>query len=191
MKLVSVIVSDFQSVRNSNSFNIGDITCLVGKNESGKTAILQALYRLNPVVSTQGKFDVTEDYPRADVENYLQDVEAGRKTPAIVIEAHFMLMPHEIAEIENEFGKDVLEGKELVLKKGYDNKVNYSLSVDEKKALEIIIKNAKLSAPLSEEFRKSTTLEALNIQIAQITDANSIEQFKNLKTQVQSIIQAK
>ena len=25
-----------------------DITCLVGKNESGKTAFVQALYRLNP-----------------------------------------------------------------------------------------------------------------------------------------------
>jgi len=25
------------------------MTCLVGKNESGKSAILQALYKLNPV----------------------------------------------------------------------------------------------------------------------------------------------
>lgn len=75
MKLKLVSIHDFKSVRSSNDFEIGDITCLVGKNEAGKTALLQALYRLNPVVAADGSFDVTEDYPRADVEDYRQLVE--------------------------------------------------------------------------------------------------------------------
>ena len=33
------------------------VTCLVGKNESGKTAILQALEKLNPVDVDDGKFE--------------------------------------------------------------------------------------------------------------------------------------
>ena len=70
MKLSTVEVSEFQSVRYSNRFYIGDITCLVGKNESEKTAILQALYRLNPIIPQHGNFDVTDDYPRANVEDY-------------------------------------------------------------------------------------------------------------------------
>jgi AAA15 family ATPase/GTPase len=70
MKLTKVRVKDFKSIRDSNSFEIGNVTCLVGKNEAGKTAILEALYRLNPIIPEHAKFDVTEDYPRADVEEY-------------------------------------------------------------------------------------------------------------------------
>ena len=56
MKLTNVEISAYQSVRHSNPFDIGDITCLVGKNEAGKTAILQALYRLNPIIPQDGGF---------------------------------------------------------------------------------------------------------------------------------------
>jgi hypothetical protein len=42
----------------------------VGKNEAGETAILQALYRLNPTIPADRQFDVTYDYPKAEVENY-------------------------------------------------------------------------------------------------------------------------
>jgi predicted ATP-dependent endonuclease of OLD family len=52
MKLSKVKITDYHSVRNSNEFEIADITCLVGKNEAGKTALLQALYRLNPVIDS-------------------------------------------------------------------------------------------------------------------------------------------
>lgn len=38
MKLKSVRVTDFRSIRDTGDFQIGDITCLVGKNEAGKTA---------------------------------------------------------------------------------------------------------------------------------------------------------
>ena len=49
MKLVTFEIRDFKSVRYSTPVEVGDVTCLVGKNESGKTSILQALYKLNPV----------------------------------------------------------------------------------------------------------------------------------------------
>jgi predicted ATP-dependent endonuclease of OLD family len=70
MKLRKVQVTEFKSVWDSNVFEIDRIACLVGKNESGKTAILQALYRLNPIVDNDCNFDVTDDYPRTEVENY-------------------------------------------------------------------------------------------------------------------------
>ena len=63
MKLTKVRVSDFQSVRDSTEFDIGDVTCLVGKNEAGKTALLQAMYRLRPIVDTDDGYSVTDDYP--------------------------------------------------------------------------------------------------------------------------------
>ena len=43
---------------------IGPTTCLVGKNESGKTAFLQALEGLRPVHSSDSRYKKLEDYPR-------------------------------------------------------------------------------------------------------------------------------
>ena len=57
MKLVSAHVTNYRSVLDSGEFSLGGTTCLVGKNESGKTTILQALERLNPNDTTKKKFD--------------------------------------------------------------------------------------------------------------------------------------
>lgn len=53
MKLKKVHITEYRSIWDSNEFDIDDITCLVGKNEAGKTAILQALYKLNPIDSSK------------------------------------------------------------------------------------------------------------------------------------------
>ena len=56
MRLAKVRITEFQSIQDSTEFEIGDVACLVGKNEAGKTALLKALYRLNPVVESDGNF---------------------------------------------------------------------------------------------------------------------------------------
>ena len=43
MKLTKVLITEFQSVLDSTEFNVGDVTCLVGKNEAGKTALLKGV----------------------------------------------------------------------------------------------------------------------------------------------------
>ena len=69
MKLKSVQVTNFRSVEDSNEFSVGDITCLVGKNEAGKTAILRALHGINPQ-DESFKYDKTVDYPRRFLTRY-------------------------------------------------------------------------------------------------------------------------
>lgn len=65
MRLTTVHVEHFKSVRDSGEFKIDEkITCLVGKNESGKTALLQAIAKLNPLRPDDGKFDFDLEYPR-------------------------------------------------------------------------------------------------------------------------------
>ena len=49
MLLKSVQIGHFKHVLDSSLVEIQpDITCLVGKNESGKTAFIEALRRLKP-----------------------------------------------------------------------------------------------------------------------------------------------
>lgn len=64
MKLSKVHVTEFQSLQDSNEFEVGDVTCLVGKNEAGKTALLQALYRLN---EDQRLFPARQENPEAAI----------------------------------------------------------------------------------------------------------------------------
>ena len=61
MQLKKIRIQNFQSVIDSNEFEIGDVTCLVGKNEAGKTAMLKALYRLNPLNPKDSKYDAIHD----------------------------------------------------------------------------------------------------------------------------------
>ena len=57
------------SVLDSTWFTLGQLTCLVGKNESGKTAVLEALEKLNSVrVERQALHDT--EYPRMNLSEY-------------------------------------------------------------------------------------------------------------------------
>ncbi len=52
MHLVRSHVTKFKSVTDSTPFNIDSaVTALVGKNESGKTAVLEAMYRARPIAA--------------------------------------------------------------------------------------------------------------------------------------------
>ena len=180
MKLQSVRVQEFQSIQDSNEFDIGDITCLVGKNEAGKTAILQALYRLNPIIETEGNFDVTDDYPRAYVEDYQQDIETQKRKPANAITAIFHLDSEEITEIESEFGSGILEVPEFTYYKSYENKRSYILKVNEGIGVSSLIDKAELPTRLSTSLLKATSLGELRKLIQSKTSTENTDHIKRL-----------
>ena len=161
MKLKTVECSEYKSIRMSNPFEVGDVTCLVGKNESGKTVLLEALYRLNPIVPEDGRFDVTNDYPRVDVTDYEQAIQAKQQQPATVVEATFVLEDGELDAIEGSFGKGVLREPLLVLWKGYDNELRYSLNLDEHEAVKTLLAKAQVPSEVAEEASTRATLAEL------------------------------
>jgi len=64
MKLTKARVQNYRSIRDTGEFNIEELkTILVGPNEAGKSAILQALQQINPPEGVSG-FDSLRDYPR-------------------------------------------------------------------------------------------------------------------------------
>ncbi len=164
MKLTKVNITDFQSVQDSTEFKIGDVTCLVGKNESGKTAVLQALYRLNPIIEADGTFDATDDYPRREVVTYKKAVKSGRREPAEVVRATYALESDDTKAITEIFGPACLidENPVISLHKGYSNEITYSnLNVDEDAALRHLVKSAGLPQPLTDQVFEHGTAEEM------------------------------
>jgi energy-coupling factor transporter ATP-binding protein EcfA2 len=65
MLLKKVRIQRFRNFVEPQEIEIeGDVTALVGKNESGKTTVLQALHRLKPANLPESKFDFVTEYPR-------------------------------------------------------------------------------------------------------------------------------
>lgn len=64
MKLNHFRVKNFRSINDSGVIEIDRITSLVGRNESGKTNLLLALYNLNPADKTLQSFTFEKDFPR-------------------------------------------------------------------------------------------------------------------------------
>lgn len=108
----------YRSAEDSEGFEIEpDVTCLVGKNESGKTNILQGLYRVNPVEASAA-FDEVVDFP-AWLTRQRRDYSAGQRIP--VVEATFAYEDHELEQIEKDLGKGALTSPDFTVTVGYRN----------------------------------------------------------------------
>ena len=74
MRLQKARVQGYRSVIDTGYFDVENgKTILVGPNEAGKTAVLQALQKLNPPAGVE-LFNPLRDYPRA---KYDEDIEKG------------------------------------------------------------------------------------------------------------------
>jgi predicted ATPase len=90
MKLTSCRVQNYRSITDSGWVDIDDIAVIVGKNESGKTSFLKALWKFNPFDETD--YNIDREWPRG---------RRKEKSPdKIVVETKFEFSPDEIAQIE-------------------------------------------------------------------------------------------
>ena len=175
MKLTKVRITEFQSVQDSTEFGVGDVTCLVGKNEAGKTALLKALYRLNPIIETEGGFDATDDYPRSSVSDYEEQVKAGRREQATVIQATYELEPEDVSAIKSMYGSTCFDGNAPVvtLRKGYGNQLEVSnLEINCKEALTHLLKAADLTQQVTSELSQ---LDSVDDMVKVLSEAEQTE----------------
>ena len=157
MKLKTVECCEYKSIRNSNCFDIGEVTCLVGKNEAGKTALLQAIYRLNPIIPKDGHFDVTDDYPRSDVADYEQAVNLKKRSHATVIRAVFSLTDDDCVAVKDAFG-DIFKTPDITLSKGYGNTLDFEMSLDESVAVKTLVLKAQIPTEIAKVASECPTL---------------------------------
>jgi predicted ATPase len=174
VRLVKARIQNYRSIEDSGEIDFeNDVTCMVGKNESGKTAVLQALHLLNPLNPIKGKktYDEVMDYPSRHSSAYKRS--KAKDGPAGVLTATFRLDDDEFAEVERELGVGVLKRRELVVKKGYAAGATYDLPSDE--AVAVAHKIASLDLPSGDEVeaRKSKTFADLLVFMNDLVEPNS------------------
>ncbi|HEX4908548.1 MAG TPA: AAA family ATPase, partial [Actinomycetes bacterium] len=113
--LKTAVVRKFRSIENSGTVRFEpDVTCLVGKNESGKTAFLEALHQANPFAGTGRGFDELRDYPRR-----LRGRDRAQIAGTSPISATFELDDADLEAVARQVGPDALGDKELTVERAY------------------------------------------------------------------------
>lgn len=157
MKLTRARVTDYRSIDDSGWVDIDEVTCLVGKNESGKTTFLSALKRLNHVDEASSSFDL-KDYPR---KGYVQYRRVHKKTPAVVVRAEFRLNADEIRDIEAEYGPGTMGSPVVMASKDYSNTRKWDVQVNEEALVRHLVEAADLPTEIEERTESATTIEEL------------------------------
>ncbi len=117
VKIIRARVNNYKSIDDSSWVDMEDVTALVGKNESGKTAFLQALRKINSIAGEEDRFSIM-DYPR---KGYIRYKKIHESNPSVVVRAEFRLTPDEINELESNFGEGVLNSDIVQISVNYNN----------------------------------------------------------------------
>lgn len=165
MKIKKVQVYVFQNIVDSSQVDIEpDVTCLVGKNESGKTAFLKAIYRLNPAYQHDSKFLPRDDYPRW---RWRQDEKRGLVNSAKPVSAMFEISDEDVAVVESHFGPGALTSRQLRAARSYANELFLEVDVDEVAVVKHLAEQLSENNPARLMAEKCTTLDGLRAILAE------------------------
>ena len=144
MHLKSVQVTNFRSADDSGAFELAPVTCLVGKNEAGKSAILLALAALNPHAATPVLLDRERDYPRRLLTQY--DSTHGDQG-AIAIRTTWELADSDVQTITDQVGERVLKSNLVSVVRRYGKDVEINPDLDYEQAVQLLYQRFALNAP--------------------------------------------
>lgn len=144
MRLIQARIRNYRSVEDSEEFKVGDLTCLVGKNEAGKTALLSALRGLRS--TTNFSYDETRDYPRRFATRFDERHPDGT---AGVVRTWWHVEEQDHRAVEQRFGPGVLKSSVIEVHYGFryeDGKRIWDLKVDDLRCLQNLIGKHGLDA---------------------------------------------
>lgn len=112
MDIISFRVRKYRNIQDSGEVELLDrLTCIVGKNQSGKTALLRALHKFNP--RDADPYVLNREWPRGH--------RLERDLNAIVCEVKFTLAADEQRALAELTSKEMKAG-EVLITKDYDGK---------------------------------------------------------------------
>ena len=157
--LTNAQVLKYKSIEDSSPVEISkDVTVLVGKNESGKTAFLEALHKALPLGNA--KFNFVFDYPRKDYVSYRPQHDAGAY--AEVVELTFRIEKDLVEKINKEVfhgARVVPPGQTFTRSTNYGNGSSVSFSVDVPAAIAALKKPLEGLEHSDDLFAQATSLD--------------------------------
>lgn len=154
MKLKQYLVRNFKCVLDSGDIDVGDrITCFVGKNESGKTALLEALRNTNPALDRRGRnvYDKQRDLPK---HKYSENCEA------VYVECYYELDDEDVQKVEELLGKGVLKGTRFKVEQDQNNTVRLlpdDIKANMQVAMNNLVTNIDLTVDQKEKVKNAKT----------------------------------
>ena len=181
IKLKNVVINKYKSFLEKQEIEIEDgVTRIVGKNESGKTALLEAMAKFNYFDSKDKTFtfNSTNDYPRGELKRYQQEYP---NEDFDVITCTFELSDDLLNQISEDVGKEVFTSKSIIVAKTYNNsKKFYNVSINIKNFIKQFLQNYTIEENMMQELIKSNSLEELVEKLKEIEELTDV--YKELKT---------
>jgi predicted ATP-dependent endonuclease of OLD family len=191
MKLREVTIKKFRNIIDSTPVTVeNDITCLVGKNESGKSSFLNALYRLNPV-RKNALFKLEDQYPAwLEKKDRMKGIKLEEVKP---VNTFFELEDSELKLINGIFGEGILKNNLLTLSKSYEGTLYHWLNLDEAQYLKNLIQGLSFSKETRSDITNCSKLEELiefleNYERAEVTSDKEKESIETLRNRIKEQI---
>ena len=156
MNLQRVRVRNYKSIDDTGWVDVDDLTCLIGKNESGKTVLMEALTHLNPARG-DGEFTPYDDYPRRRWPEYK---DRHDDDPAPVVSAEFALDRDERAQLDERGGR-VRDGT-VVITKDYANDRHWEFDLDESTYVDWLLATYDVPPDARRELREADSLDTFH-----------------------------
>lgn len=166
MQLVAAHVTHFRSVEDSGQFSVAPVTCLVGKNEAGKSAVLLALAALNPHEATPASLNKERDYPRRWLTQYDARHADG---DAQAVHTTWRLDAGEAAQIADVAGQGVLKSDLVSICRRYGQELEIEVSLDYAKAIEQLYRQFELDEAETAALGSPATTSALIEVLGKLT----------------------
>lgn len=178
MKLVKARVENYRSAEDTEEFELNQMTCLVGKNEAGKTSVLSALYGVNPI--GEFSYDLVNDYPRRFLSRYDERHPHG----AYVAHATWELNEADIAAVAAKLGDGTLIENSVTVSSRYDKNPTWALKIDHAR----VVKNAIAKFGIKGEEAKSLAKAKTSVELHQIIEGLSdrSDELVDLKKYIES-----
>lgn len=157
LKLSKVEINKYKSFLEKQVVEVEEnVTVLVGKNESGKTAFLEALAKTNYFEKDENfMFDSTLDYPRRELKKW----QRGREDTKVV-KCTFSIPKELLEQIQDDCGEKTINTDSVTITKNYENTtVWHQVGAKQEEFLKFLLSGKELPKELKSELLASDSLE--------------------------------
>ncbi len=165
MKLQAIRVQNYKSIDDSGWVDIDDLTCLIGKNESGKTAFMEAIELLNPTYGTE--IEPYDMYPRSRWPEYSDRHE---EDPDPLVSARLILDDNERSLLAARVGE--LPSSEVLVTKTYAGELRWEFDIDEAAYVDRVVSDHDVPGSIAADLRQAETVAELRSAVGDADDGS-------------------